>query len=106
VVSIAANNTFTLTLSAGNVTGKVTRTTGGTDVANATIYATSGTQVVSTTTSATGTFALNLDNTLDWVIKILPFNVTGATPLVAVTTLATLNHGFGATVLTPTVANA
>jgi hypothetical protein len=61
---------------------------------------------VSTTTSATGTFALNLDNTLAWVIKILPFNATGDTALVAVTTLATLNIGFGATALTPTVANA
>ena len=106
VVSIAANNTFTLTLSAGNVTGTVTRATGGTAVANATIYATSGAQVVSTTTSATGTFALNLDNTLNWIIKILPFNVTGATPLVAVTTLEELVQGFGATALTPTVANA
>jgi len=103
VASIGANNTFTLTLSAGNVTGTVTSAAGV--VVNATVYATSGTQVVSTTTSTTGTFALNLDNTLAWVIKILPFNATGATALVAVTTLATLNIGFGATALTPTVAN-
>ena len=106
VTGAISANTFTLTLSAGNVTGTVTRVTGGTAVVNATVYATSGTQVVSTTTSATGTFALNLDNTLAWVIKILPFNATGATALVAVTTLATLNIGFGATALTPTVANA
>ena len=102
-------NTFTLTLSAGNVTGTVTRATGGTPVVNATVYATdsaTATTVVSTTTSATGTFALNLDNTLNWVIKILPYNVTGATPLVPVTTLTTLASGFGATVLAPTVANA
>ena len=103
VASIGANNTFTLTLSAGNVTGTVTSAAGV--VVNATVYATSGTQVVSTTTSTTGTFALNLDNTLAWVIKILPFNATGDTALVAVTTLATLNIGFGATALTPTVAN-
>jgi len=106
VTGAISANTFTLTLSAGNVTGTVTRATGGTAVVNATVYATSGTQVVSTTTSATGTFALNLDNTLAWVIKILPFNATGDTALVAVTTLATLNIGFGATALTPTVANA
>jgi hypothetical protein len=106
VTGAISANTFTLTLSAGNVTGTVTRATGGTAVVNATVYATSGTQVVSTTTSATGTFALNLDNTLAWVIKILPFNLTGDTALVAVTTLATLNIGFGATALTPTVANA
>ena len=98
-----------MTLSAGNVTGTVTRATGGTPVVNATVYATdsaTATTVVSTTTSATGTFALNLDNTLNWVIKILPYNVTGATPLVPVTTLTTLASGFGATVLAPTVANA
>ena len=106
VTGAISANTFTLTLSAGNVTGTVTRATGGTAVVNATVYATSGTQVVSTTTSATGTFALNLDNTLAWVIKILPFNATGDTALVAVTTLAILNIGFGATALTPTVANA
>jgi hypothetical protein len=106
VTGAISANTFTLTLSAGNVTGTVTRVTGGTAVVNATVYATSGEQVVSTTTSTTGTFALNLDNTLAWVIKILPFNATGATALVAVTTLATLNIGFGATALTPTVANA
>jgi hypothetical protein len=108
VTGAISANTFTLTLSAGNVTGTVTRDSDSTTVVNATVYATSTTdsQTVSTTTSATGTFALNLDNTLAWVIKILPFNATGDTALVAVTTLATLNIGFGATALTPTVANA
>ena len=85
VASIGANNTFTLTLSAGNVTGTVTSAAGL--VVNATVYATSGTQVVSTTTSTTGTFALNLDSTLTWDINILPYNAPGATALAAVTTV-------------------
>jgi hypothetical protein len=107
VTDAISANTFTLTLSAGNVTGTVTRATGGTAVVNATVYATSTTlsQVVSTTTSATGTFALNLDNTLSWDIKILPFNATGATPLIPFKELSRLNNGFGPTVLTETVLN-
>jgi|APGre2960657444_1045066.scaffolds.fasta_scaffold04097_2 hypothetical protein len=103
-------NTFTLTLSAGNVTGTVTRATGGTPVVNATVYATDSptvTTVVSTTTSATGTFALNLNSALTWVIKILPYNVTGATPLVAVTTVDPFVFVSNAKALgTLTVANA
>jgi hypothetical protein len=108
VASIGANNTFTLILSAGNVTGTVTRADSGTAVVNATVYATSTTlsRVVSTTTSATGTYALNLDNTLAWDIKILPFNMTGATALVAVTTRTTLAANFGNTTWSPALANA
>ena len=109
VTGAISANTFTLTLSAGNVTGTVTRDSDSTTVVNATVYATSTTdsQTVSTTTSATGTYALNLDNNLSWVIKIFPFNLTGATALIAVTTRdPTLAHSFGATTWSPRLANA
>jgi hypothetical protein len=106
VASIGVNNDFTLTLSAGNVTGTVTRASNSTPVANATVYATSttGTETVTTTTSATGTYALNLNNNLSWNIDILPYNATGATALAAVTRRTpTLTGAFGATTWSPSL---
>ena len=91
--NIIVSNQLQINLSNGNVTGYVksplkTATGGDIWIKNATVYANvadaaSGNEdfAVVTSTLADGSFGLNLDVTKTWVIKILPFNLAGATPL-------------------------
>jgi len=71
----------TITLNAGNVTGRVTATAGGTAIPNAIVYAnlsdtataTEATSLV-TATDADGNYGLQLDTSKSWIIKIFPAN--------------------------------
>jgi hypothetical protein len=86
------NNALVISLAAGNVTG-IVKTPTGKLVANATVYAnvfgaTDETFAVVTSTLVDGSFGLTLDPTKSWVIKILPFNVTGVGEQLAIKTLA------------------
>jgi len=69
----------TITLNAGNVTGRVTATAGGTAIAGAIVYAnlsdaTGDTTSVITATDANGNYGLQLDNSKTWIIKVFPIN--------------------------------
>ena len=72
----------TVTLNAGNVTGKVTASAGGTAIAGAIVYANwnvggSDATAVVTATDASGNYGLQLDNSKSWIIKVFPINATG-----------------------------
>jgi hypothetical protein len=69
-----------VTLNAGNVTGRVTASAGGTAIAGAIVYANwsndAATAVV-TATDATGNYGLQLDDSKSWTIKVFPINASG-----------------------------
>jgi hypothetical protein len=72
----------TVRLNAGNVTGKVTASAGGTAIAGAIVYAnlsdaTGETTSVVTATDASGNYGLQLDNSKSWIIKVFPINASG-----------------------------
>ena len=88
-------------LNAGNVVGTVKSPTGKL-VVGATIYASvnnapDDVDSIATSTNALGVFGLNLDPNKTWTIKIFPFNVLGATEVLANKTLNTSLTGWGGT---------
>lgn len=79
-------STLTMTLAQGNVIGTVTHN--GTAVSGAVIYALPSTETsdndavaVITSTDSDGNYGLQLDSSIQWKIKVIPINPTGATDL-------------------------
>jgi hypothetical protein len=86
---------LSLTLNSGNIIGHVTRSTGGTAVVGAVVYANwasdfyNDANAVVTSTDENGNYGLQLDPSKQWKIKIIPMTPTDGSAKLASSTSAT-----------------